>query len=110
MYAIKENKRIINDGTEITTFSRDIISTNLIQIEAGTNGFHGGDTDMGGRTYFRIENKGATDISVFTRNDRWGSTEELEVILGGDSELVTIIQALKFIVKVLEEQSLEISE
>ncbi len=107
MYAIKENNRVLNDGTEITTFSRDIKGSNLVQIEAGTSGFKGGDTDMGGRTYFRIENKGATDISVFTRNDRWGSTEELEVFLGGDSELVTIIQALKFIVRVLEEQSLE---
>lgn len=110
MYAIRENKRVLNDGTEITTFSRDIKGSNLVQIEAGTSGFKGGDADMGGRTYFRIENKGATDISVFTRNDRWGITEELEVFLGGDSELVTIIQSLKFIVRVLEEQSLETSD
>ncbi len=64
MYAIRENKRVLNDGTEITTFSRDIKGSNLVQIEAGTSGFKGGDTDIGGRTYFRIENKGATDITT----------------------------------------------
>ena len=61
MYAITEKERNIED-TIITTFSRDIYSANVLEIEAGTNGYKGGDTGHGSRTYFRIENAGGTDI------------------------------------------------
>ena len=36
------------------------------------------------------------------------NTESAEFILGGDCELETIIRALKFVVKVLEEESAEV--
>ena len=54
MYEVKENSRILKDGTEITTYSRDVISCNVLEVEAGTTGYCGGDTGHGGRTYFRI--------------------------------------------------------
>ena len=62
MYEIKENRRELFDGTEITTYTRDVVF--------GCNGF--------------------------------------EVTLGGDCELETMIRALKFITKVLEEESEEV--
>ena len=55
MYEIKENRRRLKDGTEITTYTRDVISCNLLEVEAGTTGFMGGDTGHVGRTYFRIK-------------------------------------------------------
>lgn len=63
MYAITEKERKIN-GTNITTFCRDIYSANVLGVEAGTNGYKGGDTGHGSRTYFRIENAGGTDIEA----------------------------------------------
>ena len=46
-------------------------------------------------------------MNIQTRSDRYGGSE-VEVILGGDCELETMIRALKFIIKVLEEESREV--
>ncbi len=107
MHAITEKERNIN-GTNITTFSRDIYSANVLEIEAGTNGYKGGDSGHGSRTYFRIENAGGTDIEA-QRIGPYG-TDGIEVSLGGDCELVTIITALKFITKVLEDGATEVND
>ena len=107
MYEIKENRRELFDGTEITTYTRDVVSANILQVEAGTTGYKGGDTGHGGRTYFRISDEASTDIHVTPFMDRFGCNG-FEVTLGGDCELETMIRALKFITKVLEEESEEV--
>ena len=43
MYEVREHTRKI-DGMEIPTFTREIISANVLSVEAGTNGFQGGDS------------------------------------------------------------------
>lgn len=96
MYEIKENRRKLFDGTEITTYTRDVVSANILQVEAGTTGYKGGDTGHGGRTYFRISDEASTDIHVTPFMDRFGCNG-FEVTLGGDCELETMIRALKFI-------------
>lgn len=106
MFEIKENQRVLPDGTEITTYSREITSANILEIEAGTTGYMGGDSGHGGRTYFRIEDTGGTDIQVHPIG-RYADCG-FEIILGGDCELETMIRALKFITKVLEEESQEV--
>ena len=108
MYEIKENRRRLKDGTEITTFTCDVVSCNILEVEAGTTGFMGGDTGHGGRTYFRIKDEGCTDMEVRVMRDHFGDTEGFEVMLGGDCELETMIRALKFITKVLEDESEEV--
>ena len=90
MYEIKENRKKLHDGTEITTYTRDVVSANILQVEAGTPSY-----------------KGGTDIDIKPFMDRLGS-EGFEVTLGGDCELETMIRALKFITKVLEEESEEV--
>lgn len=107
MYEIKENRRELFDGTKITTYTRDVVSANILQVEAGTTGYKGGDTGHGGRTYFRISDEASTDIHVTPFMDRFGCNS-FEVTLGGDCELETMIRALKFITKVLEEESEEV--
>lgn len=107
MYEVTERRRKLDDGTEITTYTRDVVSCNILQVEAGTTGYMGGDTGHGGRTYFRIKDEGGTDIDIKPFMDRFGS-EGFEVTLGGDCELDTMIRALKFITKVLEEESEEV--
>ncbi len=107
MYEIKENSRILKDGTELTTYTRDVVSANILEVEAGTNGYQGGDTGHGGRTYFRIEDAASTDMEVRSYVNKYGCPG-FEVTLGGDCELETMIRALKFITKVLEEESQEV--
>ena len=87
MYEIKQNRRRLKDGTEITTYTRDVVSCNILEVEAGTTGFMGGDTGHGGRTYFAIRDEGCTDMDIRVIRDRFGDTEGFEVMLGGDCEL-----------------------
>ncbi len=70
-------------------------------------GYRGGDTGHGGRTYFRIQDAACTDMEIHSYTTRCGSNG-FEVCLGGDCELETMIRALKFITKVLEEESKEV--
>lgn len=107
MYEIKEKRRKLPDGTEITTYTCDVVSANILEVEAGTNGFMGGDTGHGGRTYFRIEDAASTDMEVRSYVNKFGCPG-FEVTLGGDCELETMIRALKFITRVLEEESQEV--
>ena len=49
MYEVKEKSRVLDDGTEITTYEREVVSCNILDVEAGTTGYMGGDTGHGGR-------------------------------------------------------------
>lgn len=100
MFAITEGTRNVY-GKEITTYSREIYSANVLEVEAGTNGYQGGDSGHGSRAYIRIEDMGSTDICVHPLG-RDGD-EGFELFLGGDCELETMIMALKFITKALED-------
>ena len=94
----KRRIRIVN-GKPVTTWECDIVNANILEVEAGTNGYCGGDTDHGSRTYFRIKNCGDTDMQVNQSRDGFS------VALGGDSELMTIKDALRWILSILEVQS-----
>ena len=108
MFEIKEKQRVLPDGTRITTFSREVTSANAIEVEVGTTGFKGGNADHGSRTYIRIRDLGGTDMFVKRSRAENGNTAEFEVYLGGDCELETMLRALKFVVKVLEDESAEV--
>ena len=107
MYEVIEKRKLLPDGTDISTYTREVVSANILEVEAGTTGYRGGDTGHGGRTYFRISDESSTDIHVTPFMDRFGCNG-FEVTLGGDCELETMIRALKFITKVLEEESEEV--
>lgn len=108
MFEIKEKQKVLPDRTRITTFTREITGANMLEVEAGTNGFKGGNAEHGSRTYIRIRDLGGTNMFVKTACGRNGNTGEVEFFLGGDCELETIIRALKFVVKVLEDESAEV--
>ena len=107
MFAITEGTRRVC-GKEITTYTREIYSANVLEVEAGTNGFQGGDSGHGSRTYIRIEDMGSTDIRINPLG-RDGD-EGFELFLGGDCELETMIRALKFITKSLEDGAKEVHD
>ena len=108
MYAVTENQISLDDGTELQTFTRDVVNANIITVEAGTTGYKGGDSGHGGRTYIRLEDSAGTDITINPIKNMGNGG--VEIILGGDAELETIITSLKFIIKVLEDQSNEVND
>ena len=102
MYEIASRTRRVN-GVDVETWEREIIDANILSVEAGTNGYQGGDTGHGSRTYIRISDEGGTDISAKILKNKYGETSGIEIALGGDAELSTMIEALRFILKVLED-------
>ncbi|MCH4007816.1 MAG: hypothetical protein LKE59_11825 [Eubacterium sp.] len=103
MYETRIDTRQVK-GKEIETWKREIFDANILAVEAGTNGYCGGDSGHGSRTYIRIEDMAGTDITVRPLRNYFKGNSGLELILGGDSELSTILEALKFITKVLTDQ------
>lgn len=101
MYEVKAKVKKI-DGVSVEVFSRDIVSANILHVEAGSTGFCGGDSGHGGRTYFSISDESSTDIEVNLLENEYGN-KGFEVFLGGDCELDTTITALEFILKALKD-------
>lgn len=71
MYKIKR----IQEHQKMEPKSRPTVekseSCNILEVEAGTTGYRGGDTGHGGRTYFRIQNAASTDMEVHSYTDRY---------------------------------------
>lgn len=94
-----------NSGYKFPIYKTEIASANILEVKAGTTGFRGGDSGHGCRTYFSIKDLGGTDITIYpTRSYGFSGYDGVEVLLGGDCELSTIIEGLKFIIQVLEEE------
>ena len=75
---------------------------NTLGITVGTNGYQGGDSGHGGRTYISIQDLGCTDMDVsVSRSSENGP--KVEIILGGDSELDSLIEGLRWAADKLEE-------
>lgn len=106
MYEIKRLERTV-DGETVETWAAEITNANILEVEAGTTGYCGGDTGHGGRTYFRLKDLASTDMTANVIKNQYNDTEEVIIELGGDTELSTFIEALEFTLKVLKEQSRE---
>lgn len=104
MYEVLSKNKIIHK-ISIPTWQREIIDASILEVEAGTNGFQGGDSGHGSRTYFRLKDICSSDITIRTLTDSFNNPTGVEILLGGDSELRTFMEALEFAVKVLKEES-----
>lgn len=98
----KSEKKV--NGALIPTFGASYVSCNMLSVEAGTNGFRGGDSGHGSRTYLSFENDASTDMSVSIDGVQY-SADKIELMFGGDSELETVILALEYAVKALKNQT-----
>lgn len=98
---VKKSREV--NGQVIETKEAEILSLNTLEVEVGTNGLKGGDSGHGCRTYFRIEDLGSTDIKVNLIGE-----SGVEIILGGDCELMTFIEALVFAARTLESQTMRV--
>ena len=92
------------DRYSFPIFKKIITSANILEVVAGTNGYHGGDGDSGSRTFIRIKDLGSTGLYVNKLGD-YPDNAGVELVLAGDTELYTTIEALKFIIKTLEAQA-----
>ena len=92
------------DNHRFPVYKMEIPGFNIIEVTAGTNGYQGGDSGHGSRTYIRIEDTSCTDIRVKKIEGDY-TNGGVEIILGGDNELSSIIDGLEFIVNVLKIQS-----
>lgn len=87
---------------KIRTEVIEIPSANVLSVEVGTNGECGGDYGHGSRTYIRIENLTSTCIQCKPLGK--DGCDGVVIRLGGDTELYTMIKALKFAYKTLKRQ------
>ena len=82
--------------------SSEFGSFNTLGISVGTNGYQGGDSGHGGRTYICIQDLGCTDMDACVSKSS-DSGPKIEMIFGGDSELDSIIEGLRWAADKLED-------
>ena len=96
------------DGIEVPTQRRHFYSANILSCEVGTTGYCGGDSGNGGRTYIKISDGCSTDLRCkIIKDDKFRPeyhVDGVEIVLGGDCELDTIIDAFEYAAKVLKEK------
>ena len=101
----EKNVRVV-DGQLVTTWKREVCSCNVLEVEAGTNGYQGGDGGHGCRVYLRVKDLAGTgfcnEVDGKYLDDR---QDEYVLALCGDTELSTIKEALRWMISVLEAQS-----
>lgn len=102
---MENNKGIVFvDGIRLETTKTQFASHNVIEVEVGTTGWHGKSSE-GSRTYFSIKDCGGTDMTARISGSSCGETGQVEIMFGGDAELSTFMQALRFALDVLEKKT-----
>lgn len=91
--------------SRIPVSSKTFQNANILSITVGTNCPNGGDSGHGGRTLFRLTNDASTDMSARVNGGQLQSVESVEIVLGGDTECETFIQALEYATSVLRAQT-----
>ncbi len=93
------------DTEQLKIKSRLIHSCNILNVAVGTNCPKGGDAGHGGITYFSLDDGACTAWALRVTTKIPGSEEtqtstvhpeKVELILGGDCECDTLIEALRF--------------
>ena len=102
-YNLNKNTMANFKDLEIIEHSQEteIVNCNILGVKVATNGYCGGDSGHGSRTYFKLEDLASTDINIRLLKDKKG----VEMMLGGDAELETFIQALRWAADNLEEMA-----
>lgn len=113
MEDIKRNVRRV-DGEFIKTLKTEMVNANILEVETGTNGYHGGDSGHGGRAILRLSDLASTDMRCFISGEMAGYSQtyevyfshvdSVEIVVGGDAEIETLIDSLEFVVNNLKEQ------
>lgn len=82
---------------------KEIHNCNILKVRVGTTGYCGGDGGHGGRSFIEITDYSSTAWDATTiHRDPFGDVRSIRIDLAGDSELETIIEALRFAADNLE--------
>lgn len=88
-------------------------ANNAFSIEAGTTGYQGGDSGHGGHAHMMLLNIGGSDVTVtpyLTGNGHGRTYDGVAIDVGGDDEIMTLAQSLRFAADVIEYGCKEIEE
>lgn len=69
----------------------EIVNCNILGVKVATNGYCGGDSGNGSRTYFRLEDLASTDINIRLLKDKKG----VEMMLGGRCRIENLYTSFK---------------
>ena len=75
---------------------------NILGVTVATNGYQGGDSGHSGRTYICFEDLCSTDIDAVVSYGQ-DTNAKVEIMLGGESELDSMIDPLRLAADRLEE-------
>ena len=109
MYPVEQHK-IKLSGEEFITYSRKIEDTCNFEVEAGTNGFKGGNANAGSRTFIEIKTSTNADLIPICNAGQDSKHKAVTLFCCGDAELYGLLNCLKFAVKVLEDQIKEVRD
>ena len=92
-------------------YETEVIGANVLAARAATNGYQGGDAGHGGHSYIELEDMGGTAMEVSVNDEKieeifaTGETlnPKVRIDVFGDTELMTLINALRFMADALEE-------
>ena len=103
-FAEKPGEVLTIDHEQVQTWQADFISANILSVTVGTNGTKGGDSGHGSRTILKLTNDCAAWYCNTVRDSDDGYLRGLELVLEGDTELMTFINGLEYAAKVLRKQ------
>lgn len=109
MYEIKQKKVKVN-GIGFDTYERTIHDACDFTVEVGTNGYKGGDAKKGSRTMLSIKSGNGASVATLPLGKNANCSGGFVLALSGDSELYGLLNSLKFAVKVLEDQIMEVRD
>ena len=100
-------KSIISVGNvDIPVVEEEFPSHNIISVKAGTSGWQNDDAHRYDcKTYLRIQDNACTNMKGIVVEDDYGEAESVQILLEGESELITFICGLKFALDTLVEQT-----
>jgi len=87
--------------------SEAFVNCNILKATVSTTGYCGGDSGHGGRTIIEIEDEASTEWSLSKYISPSGHLKGFRLELGGDAELDTIIEALRWCADKLTEMASE---
>jgi hypothetical protein len=85
----------------VTIYKTECNSSNLLEVQVGTNCPQGGDAGHGGRTLFRLTDRAGTAMTCRINDGEVVDASKIEIVFAGDSECETFTEALAFALAVL---------
>lgn len=92
--------------SKVNIHIQTVTSANILSVAVGTNCPMGGDAGHGGRTVLRLSNEAGTDMRCCIDDGPLRPVQKIEIVLSGDTECETFIQALEFALVVLRTKSI----